>query len=126
MRTDLRPPIDEAAPDEVEVVLFERPPVLIDRRKWPVIASARWHDGEVPSQANRRAVLMVRQHDDGRRLVYGTFSTAWRGERDRAGGFLLRPDDDVVAAIREVVQRLDLPGHLADEAIADLPPEPLR
>jgi hypothetical protein len=106
------------------ITLSNRPPVKISEATWPVIAKGDWTDNmTIPSQANRKAFVRVRQHADGRMIVYGTYSTQFAGELDAKAGMLLAVGDDVAAAISRVVEDLgDLP-RLASECIADLPAE---
>lgn len=112
--------------DKLEIKLSDRPPVRIDREKWPCVAKAAAHDGQIESQANKRWSIRVRQHADGRRIVYGTYITQWQGARGAEGGFLVEPsdggadDDATVRAIRRVAGIISKP-ELADECIGDLP-----
>lgn len=120
------------------ITLTNRQPVKINEAEWPVIAvgSDRWHDGgQIESQANRRkkCSIRVRQHADGRAIVYGTYEyeSAWQGERDvteRAGVLLEDADADLADAINGVMDTLaelsddeDFVGRVARECIADLP-----
>jgi hypothetical protein len=87
------------------ITLTNRRPVRINEDNWPCIAEGQWcdHDGQIRAQANREWNLWicVRQHADGRALVYGAYeySTSFERERDfvaRAGvmlpGLLATPD----------------------------------
>jgi hypothetical protein len=116
-----------STPKQRTITLTGRPPVKIREDQWPVIARADWHDGgEHPSRANRSAFLRVRQHADGRALVYGGTSTNWQGERDLKAGALLTPSADIPAAIRRVAESLGHDGQhsaLVQDCIADLPAE---
>lgn len=126
---------------KLTITLTDRPPVKITKADWPILASAeeREHDGQYEHQANRRSEwrLIVRQHADGRAIVYGIFShdTQWQGERDLdiRGGEMLPEGADIPAAIRRVAAALEarLPNsqhwsegrfsQLAHECTADLP-----
>jgi hypothetical protein len=71
--------------------------------------------------------LIVRQHADGRALVYGVVDAAlaaWgapaRGESWR-GGELLDADSDRARAIRRVGEAGGLPDAIIRACIADLP-----
>jgi hypothetical protein len=108
-------------PETLIVTLTDRAPARIVKDVWPVVARADAHDGQVESQANRRWRLKVRQHADGRVLVYGTYDTQWQNEHDRRAGELLDAGGDVVTAIRAVAEAIDAPERLAHECIADLP-----
>jgi len=139
---------------KLTITLTDRPPVKINENDWPVRASASWKDWDntYECQANRTwsAWIKVRQHIDGRTLVYGGYSytTQFQGESDASyrGGQMLTPNEtqypiaqrnedhdwagpEVIAAIREVGERLLERSdceHFSDliaECIADLPAE---
>lgn len=110
------------AEDTLTITLTGRAPVRIRRADWPVIASAAYHDGADDSEANRRWRLTVRQHADGRVVVYGVYASSWQGERDCRGGELVAPGEDIAEAIYRVADHLGF-RWLADDAIADLPAE---
>ena len=124
------------ANEKLTITLTGRAPVTVNKGQWPIIASAKWHDGgEFEHRANRHRSLVVRQHDDGRTIVYGVYSTNWQGELDARGGELLTvngADADnigdaaqVIAAIYRVADYLQFDRHFADRCIADLPAEEL-
>lgn len=128
------------------ITLTDRPPVTIREDQWPIIATdcgagdADDSDGR-GNQPNREweRTIKVRQHEDGRALVYGIYhyATRYQGESDvRARrGLLLGPAStarDIVAAIRQIGDDLDaVDGNceawsMAVQAcIADLPAEAL-
>lgn len=119
-----------AKPEKITITLSDRRPVTIVKGDWPLIAEASWFNGEHEFQANRKAFIKVRQHDDGRTIVYaslhsgpGGVEIGWRGA---AGGFIVpSPDtDEIVRSIRRCAGIIDMP-ELADECIADLPAEDL-
>ena len=106
------------------VAMTDRPSISITDVEWPVIASARWHDTPLPSQANCRHTMFVREHEDGRRLVYGVAEGFWPGAIKMRAGYLT----DVagtVEAIHRVAEAIGAADHLADECIAGLPTEVL-
>lgn len=126
------------------ITLSNRPPVKIDESNWPIIAEAKdfAHDGQVECQATRTWSwwLNVRQHSDGRAIVYAGYSyfTAWQGEQSlkyRHGDYLVQTDKrhiNVCEAIVAVAARMadgqhdDDAAHwdrLAQECMADLPAE---
>lgn len=109
---------------EIVILLSERQPVKIFSDEWPFIAKSKWNNGgwESYNQASRRARIFVREHGDGRRIVYGWLLTNVDGERNKRAGFILAAGDDVVRAIRRVAGVLGL-SCLADDCIADLPAE---
>lgn len=104
----------------------DRPPVTITKSAWPVVAKATYedYDNEYRFQAFRTwdASVIVRQHADGRTIVYATywFSTAWQNERDVQcySGQMLSPEqgrdvDVVCATIRQVC------GGMSDDCKCD-------
>lgn len=122
------------------ITMTDRPPVRIREDEWPTIAvgSDAWHDGEIRAQANRTrtAWIRVRQHADGRAVVYGyyDYSSHFQGERDETvrAGYLIAPGKDLAATIRRVEATLvgdgadeAMTARVAAECIADLPAEDL-
>lgn len=128
------------------ITLTGRPPVRINEDLWPVLAEASdsEHDGQVECQANRKSswAVRVRQHDDGRAIVYATYSyeSHWQGARRYSAkrGVMLPANTDeagICDAIREVcsdIARAESNGGdaerwptLAAECIADMPAEEL-
>ena len=106
------------------ITLTDRPPVKISEDAWPVIAEGRWWEGQYDFQAHRDGWLKVRQHADGRTLVYGAYNTAYQTEHDLRGGELLREGDDIAAAINRVAETCRA-TECAAKCIADLPAEEL-
>ena len=118
------------APKKIKITMSERRPLSIVEDEWPLIASADWHNGQVECQANTIRRIKVREHADGRRLVYG-FDRAGNGgqhagTRNPAGGFLVAAgdEDETVRALRRIGGILG-DDDLAAECIADLPAEDL-
>mgnify|MGYP000112006900 FL=1 len=111
--------------EQLTITLTGRRPVRIKKAEWPIIAAADWHDGEVRWQADRVWRLTVRQHADGRAIVYGVHETAVQTEHDRRGGELLPPGADIPAAVYRVAENLGFDRWLAERVIADLPAEEL-
>lgn len=112
------------------ITLTDRPPVTIREDQWPIIATGDWGDSSngIRSQSNREATVRVREHEDGRRIVYGVSSSQWQGESGSKAGMLIpavdgKPDTD--ATIRAIHDVTDMIGHpaLSAECIADLPAE---
>lgn len=114
------------------ITLTGRRPVKINEAEWRVIARAGTFSGQHECQANTRAWIRVRQHDDGRALVYGCRESGpggWPVDANGwSGGELVAAGGDIAAAI----ERLDgLDGGycaidadaLRREAIANLPAE---
>ena len=129
------------------ITLTDRPPVRIDEDEWGVVASAsdKEFDNQYEFQANRisKWYIGVREHDDGRCIVYATYSytTNYQNSRGYSAkrGVMLPKDstmDDVVKAIKEVASDISGAEHdgedssrwptLANDCIADLPAEEIK
>jgi hypothetical protein len=129
------------------ITLTDRPPIRIDEDNWPLVASSqdKEHDGQVECQANQKSYwnLRVRQHEDGRAIVYATYdyTSNWQGARDYSAkhGVLLpvgTTAEAIVSAINDVSETMSGCEHhgddsarwatLADECIADMPAEELN
>jgi hypothetical protein len=128
------------------ITLTGRPPVRIDEDNWPVIAKAadKTWDNRYECQANRtwKWWINVRQHEDGRTIVYAGYDhdSQFQGERDftaRAGKMLPADssDETICETIREVCEEMASAESDADytarwqtiaaECIADMPAEEL-
>lgn len=113
------------------VTLTDRNPVKIREDEWPQIASGDERPGScvngtpVPDSETDRYTIRVRQHADGRVLVYGVVdaSTAWTGTQDWRGGKLLAKGGDIAAAIKRVGEDGGMPASVIRDCIADLPAE---
>lgn len=107
------------------ITLTDRPPVRIIEAEWPTIASATDYEGQHECQADRHWRLTVRQHADGRAIVYGVYATRWQGEHDRHAGELLEAGADIIAAIKRIGEEVGTERSVR-ECIADLPAVELR
>lgn len=120
---------------KLTITMSDRPPVTIVKDDWPRIASADWFSGTHEVQANELAFIRVRQHADGRVLVYGERERGPGGMplkyRGTYAGYLLEPMnvgdkrldmEEIIRHIRRVAGAINL-RHLADECIASLPAE---
>lgn len=125
------------------ITLTGRVPVKITKDEWPVLASATEvddHGTEIGNPPNREDGwrLMVRQHADGRAIVYGIywFKSLFRKERDVEvrGGEILDFGADTPAAITRVAaqmsERVNATGRpgdrfleMGERCIAGLPAE---
>lgn len=121
------------------ITLTDRPPVKIKKEEWPIIAesSDKQFDGQSEFQANRTSTwkLKVRQHEDGRALVYGIYShdTDWQDEHNYyvRGGELVEQSGDLAAGVRRVGEWMAQQEQAEDDesrwesiinaCIADLP-----
>ena len=109
--------------EKLTITLTGRSPVKINKDEWPIVASAedKQFDGQYEFQANRHASwkLLVRQHNDGRTIVYAihSYSSQFQGEGGRGlrGGELLTVsgaseeeigDDAGLNAIIEAIRRV--------------------
>jgi hypothetical protein len=116
---------ESSKPKVRTITLTDRPPVRVREDLWPVIASARRCDNEHECQANHLWHLTVRQHEDGRTLVYGSETAgnggAFRGYEEARAGELLDAGADVVSAIIRVGTDARCSKAMQDECIGDLP-----
>lgn len=111
--------------------------VRVREDDWPVIVSAFGDsfkgDHEKRSQAKQQGevdqyMIEVRQHVDGRAIIYGVLDAAiaaWQQPADGEScksGYLLGPGENIAAAIRWVGKDCNLPDVVISECIADLPP----
>jgi len=96
---------------KIAVTMSERAPLKLDPDLWPLIASADTHDGQVECQANREWAIKVREHEDGRRVVYGWVRRGNGGMpigyRGASGGYLIEPQP-----VTDVEPRRDEAGEL--------------
>jgi hypothetical protein len=107
---------------KLRITLTDRPPVLIAVDDWPVIAQARNFTGQHESQAEKKWQIKVRQHKDGRTIVYGATESQWAREAQPRAGELLESGADIPAAIKRVAADSGC-AHLAQACIANLPDE---
>lgn len=106
------------------ITLTGRAPVKIREDQWPQIAHGSWGDNAaIPSQSNRGCDIRVRQHADGRAIVYATKWSQWQGEREWSGGELLDAGADIPAAVERVGENLN--EEVVRECIADMPAQEL-
>jgi len=117
------------------ITLTDRRPVKIIEDEWPVLARATGDSYQGDDYARRQQAqaigelddyyLYVRQHAEGRTIVYGILdaANAWTCSESRRGGQLLDAGADIAAAIREVGEDCGLPDSVIRECIADLPAE---
>jgi hypothetical protein len=119
------------------ITLTGRPPVKIREDQWPEIASAKERPGSmrngtpVPNYETDEYSIRVRQHEDGRTLVYGVVNaaTVWTGTEHWRGGELLSPTipgdamsgDAIATAIRRIGEAGGMPDSVIRKCIADLP-----
>ena len=110
--------------EKLTITLTGRPPVKIAKDEWPIVASGdSWSGGGCEAQANRTYKIKVRQHADGRAIVYGVFNSQWQNEDDRRGGELLAAGEDIAAAIERVGDDCGITESAIRACIADLPAE---
>ena len=97
-----------------------RPPVLLLKEEWPLIASA------TKKTDFRSWFLRVREHTDKDKgcIVYGWYETSWHSERPAYAGYLCSREA-VPTTLRQVGHEIGAPDHVVNDAIADLPTERL-
>jgi hypothetical protein len=123
----------------ITIPLTDRRPVSISEDEWPLIVRVSGDSCEIRDPARHdQAVeqgqadtyeMEVRQHADGRALIYGRYDEAQWSESDHPGpshsGRLVAPGGDVAQEIRHVGSMLYLPETLIADCIAGLTPEDL-
>ena len=92
------------------ITLTNRAPVQITQEDWPFLAShsnkISGYDWEV------NWFLGVRQHDDGRAIVYGTYAAlTTQGDTHVKGGYLLEAGQDINIALAQLVAELRSQQH---------------
>lgn len=118
------------------ITLTNHRPVKIKDAEWPIIAQATDDSKDhgpgtgstpTPDYELDHYSLRVRQHVDGRTIVYGILdaNTAWTGTESYRGGVLLEKDTEIPAAIRNVGEECNLPDRVIRDCIANLPAEEL-
>jgi hypothetical protein len=115
------------------ITLTDRAPVKIHEDEWPTIARASERPRSCvnvtprPDYETDHHWLRVRQHADGRALVYGALAaaSAWTGTEDWRGGELLAAGRDIAASILRVGKRGGILESVVRDCIADLPAEEL-
>jgi hypothetical protein len=122
--------------EKIKIKLSDRAPITITEESWPIVAFAEdWRGGNgIQSQANEEWWVRVRQHADGRAIVYASRERGNGGMpidyRGAHAGYVLAPTEgrvpsaDIVRAIRRVAGAIGRDG-IADACIADLPAEEL-
>lgn len=130
------------------ITLTDRAPVKIVENDWPLVATASDHDNQYDFQANQLWWIRVRQHNDGRTIVYAAHTAGpggrMQGHRDKKYGELLLPDATHIPgelndegyspyyAHPDIIQTIKRVGtsagcdKLIDNCIADLPEEELE
>lgn len=127
---------------KLTITLTDRKPIIIIKDNWPVVASSedKEFDNEYEFQANRTSNwrLTVRQHSDGRTIVYGVYTYSSNYQNDKSvqirGGEMLDVGADAIPVIRRVGNWMQerTPGddagrweNLINECIGDLPADEL-
>jgi len=103
------------------ITLTDAAPVRIRDADWPVIAQSTWYVERHECDATRVWWLKVRQHADGRVIVYGGLNTRWEGEHNRRAGIVLDKGEYVVGAIKSVAALVGA-DKCQDACISSLPP----
>ena len=118
---------------KTKITLGGRAPVLIVNAEWPKIASAVEFDSIYEANAHTVWTITVREHGDGRRIVYGTAlagpNGAHLGFKEYRTGTILHKvgsiDHDTIRAIAECATLIGT-QKLSQSCIANLPPVELK
>jgi len=124
------------ANEKLTITLTGRRPVTIAKADWPVLASATERPGDFVNGTPRPDYetdchrITVRQHVDGRCVVYAVLdaATVWTGTQGYRGGELLPTyaDPQLIAdAIRRVGAECGILDSVVRDCVADLPAEEL-
>lgn len=119
--------------DKLTITLTGRRPVTVDKEAWPILARASVRPGSsrngtpVPDSQTDLHKMIVRQHADGRTIVYAIVdaATSWTGTEDMRGGELLGSDAFIAKAIERVGEHCGILPSVIRDCIADLPAEEL-
>lgn len=118
------------------ITMTDQPPVRIHEDEWPEIAVARDSSYTGTPMGAKQArdrgecdqyTLRVRQHSDGRAIVYAVLSAApaaWgqpAGGVSRRTGELLDDATRIPEAVRRVGEDCGLPEQVIRECVADMP-----
>jgi hypothetical protein len=114
------------------IILTGRSPVSIDPKEWPIILEVWDHDGTFLTDANTVYAITVRQHDDGRRVVFGSRKKGPGGQtpefRPIHWGKILQPNEHLThQTIVAIVDCAEAIGYspLGEIAIQNMPVEEL-
>jgi hypothetical protein len=122
--------------EKLTITLTGRRPVTITKADWPIIARAVESPGDfvngtpVPDYEVDTHKMIVRQHADGRCIVYAILSgaTAWTGTEGRREGELLPTYAEplmIANAIKRVGDECGILDSVIRDCIADMPAEEL-
>ena len=140
---ELEEKANSEGPDNIRIIkMTARAPLRFNVDEWPILAYAdddsrddlrpgsRYHARQ-RGQADLY-FLMVRQHADGRSLIYGQLKAAFpqfeqpaEGESFHAG-YLVRKPSETISTIERVGDECRLPAYLIRDCISRLPPEDLK
>ena len=115
-------------------IQFPNGPILIDSLQWPIVAKGARSacDNQYEFQAFRRwkASITVRQHTDGRAIVYGhyEFSTQYPMEEDcdLRDGVHCSAGADIPLVIRQVAQALETDAAASEQEHGDIIAKAMR
>ena len=107
-------------------------PIRVRPAEWPVIAHVSERGDVAEGQADHVWWVRVRQHSDGRFLVYGgkqiglggmwpdEVDLLWPDEEEVYSGLLLQAEECIVTAVEQVAEDIGNP-ELADRCVRELP-----
>jgi hypothetical protein len=107
----------------LHVTVSGLPPVRIQTERWPVIAHAQCSNAAFKFQDGHMGHLAVRQHSDGRTLVYGVLEIRTPEKHERQAGRLLPAGADISQALEEVCHDLEMNSEIVWACLAHVPVE---
>jgi hypothetical protein len=115
-----------------KIILSDRSPVAINPKEWPVIVEVWDHDGTFLTDAHTIYSIAIRQHSDGRRIVYGSRKVGPGGQtpdfRPINWGKILQSSESLthytLVCIGDCAEAIRCPA-LGQSAIQSLPAEEL-
>jgi hypothetical protein len=102
------------------ITLTDHAPVRVKSSVWPIVARATKERDHNNQELFVRHYLRVRQHNDGRAIVYGWMDDSHQGAEGAVAGEMVPKDGDIPAAIRHVAEHCHC-ENLIDRCVADLP-----
>jgi hypothetical protein len=113
---------------KLTITLTGRAPISITKTEWPILAIGKIFDGPKEDESKNIRCTTVREHEDGRVIVYSWWKSKETGIPWTRGGIITeRPvsDEEIVQYIKDVTRNVLSEEHMdvAERCIANMPPE---